>query len=89
MRISDEIHARLTAAFTPTVLQIVDESDQHRGHGGWREEGESHFRVVITSPAFAAMNRIERHRAVHAALGPDLIGRIHALALEISVPGLG
>jgi BolA protein len=89
MRISDEIHARLTAAFTPTVLQIVDESDQHRGHGGWREEGESHFRVTITSPAFAAMNRIERHRAVHAALGPDLIGRIHALALEISVPGLG
>jgi BolA protein len=89
MRISDEIHARLTAAFTPTVLQIVDESDQHRGHGGWREEGESHFRVVIASPAFAAMNRIERHRAVHAALGPDLIGRIHALALEISVPGLG
>ncbi|MCA3443303.1 MAG: BolA family transcriptional regulator [Rhodobacter sp.] len=89
MRICDEIHARLTAAFTPTVLQIVDESDQHRGHGGWREEGESHFRVTITSPAFAAMNRIERHRAVHAALGPDLIGRIHALALEISVPGLG
>ena len=89
MRISDEIHARLTAAFTPTVLQIVDESDQHRGHGGWREEGESHFRVTITSPAFATMNRIERHRAVHTALGPDLIGRIHALALEISVPGLG
>ena len=89
MRISDEIHARLTAAFMPAVLQVVDESDQHRGHGGWREEGESHFRVTITSPAFATMNRIERHRAVHTALGPDLIGRIHALALEISVPGLG
>ena len=89
MRISDEIHARLTAAFTPTVLQIVDESDQHRGHGGWREEGESHFRVVVAASAFAGMNRIERHRAVHTALGPDLIGRIHALALEISVPGLG
>jgi BolA protein len=89
MRISDEIHARLSGAFAPTELTVTDESDQHRGHGGWREEGESHFRVAITSPAFATMNRIERHRAVHAALGPDLIGRIHALALEISVPGLG
>jgi BolA protein len=86
MRIADEIHARLSGAFAPTDLSVVDESDQHRGHSGWREEGESHFRVAITSPAFAAMNRIERHRAVHAALGPDLIGRIHALALEISVP---
>jgi BolA protein len=89
MRISDEIHARLTGAFAPTELTVTDESDQHRGHGGWREEGESHFRVVIAAPAFAPLSRIERHRAVHAALGPDLIGRIHALALEISVPGLG
>jgi BolA protein len=85
MRISDEIHARLTAAFMPAVLQVVDESDQHRGHGGWREEGESHFRVVIAAPAFGAMSRIDRHRAVHSALGPGLVGRIHALALEISV----
>jgi BolA protein len=85
MRISDEIHARLTAAFMPAVLQVVDESDQHRGHGGWREEGESHFRVVIVAPAFGSMSRIDRHRAVHSALGPGLVGRIHALALEISV----
>jgi BolA protein len=86
MRISDEIHARLTAAFMPAVLQVVDESDQHRGHGGWREEGESHFRVVIVAPAFGPMSRIDRHRAVHSALGPGLVGRIHALALEISAP---
>jgi len=86
MRISDEIHARLTAAFMPAVLQVVDESDQHRGHGGWREEGESHFRVVIAAPSFGAMSRIDRHRAVHSALGPGLLGRIHALALEISAP---
>jgi len=86
MRISDEIHACLTTAFTPTALQVVDESDQHRGHGGWREEGESHFRVIIAAPAFGLMSRIDRHRAVHAALGPDLVGRIHALALDISAP---
>jgi BolA protein len=61
----------------------VDESERHRGHAGYREGGESHFRVTIAAPAFGAMSRIDRHRAVHEALGRDLVARIHALALTI------
>ncbi len=82
--VADEIHARLTAAFAPRTLEIEDESERHRGHAGYRDGGQSHFRVAISADAFAPMSRIERHRAVHAALGKDLIGRIHALALQIS-----
>ena len=77
------IHERLTAAFDPTQLDVVDDSERHRGHAGFREGGESHFNVTIRAPAFAGMSRIERHRAVHAALGRELVGRIHALALDI------
>jgi BolA family transcriptional regulator, general stress-responsive regulator len=84
MRIADEIHARLTEAFAPVVLTVTDESEQHRGHGGWREGGETHFRVTMEAAELAPMTRIARHRAVHAALGPDLVARIHALALEVS-----
>ena len=84
MRTADEIHARLTETFAPEALEVVDESEKHRGHGGWREGGETHFRVAIKAAAFAPMSRIGRHRAVHAALGADLVGRIHALALEVS-----
>jgi BolA protein len=83
MAVTDEIRARLENAFSPTELTVEDESEKHRGHAGYREGGESHFRVVIRAPAFGPMTRIERHRAVHAALGPDLVGRIHALALSI------
>lgn len=83
MPISDEINDRLTAAFNPVRLEIEDESEKHRGHGGWREGGETHFRVLIRAAAFAPMSRILRHRAVHAALGPDLVARIHALTLDI------
>jgi BolA family transcriptional regulator, general stress-responsive regulator len=83
MAVTDEIRTRLEAAFRPTRLDVVDESEKHRGHSGWREEGESHFRVTIAAPAFGDMSRIERHRAVHEALGRDLVGRIHALALKI------
>ncbi len=84
MLIEDQISEKLQAAFTPVELQVINESDQHAGHAGHDGTGESHFRVVIRADAFADMGRIARHRAVHAALGKELIGRIHALALEIN-----
>ena len=83
MRKSEEIRARLEAAFAPEALEVINESEKHRGHGG-HSDGESHFRVVIKALDFRDMSRVARHRAVHAALGADLVGRIHALALEIS-----
>lgn len=81
---ADEIRTALESAFSPQHIEVIDESEAHRGHSGYAEGGESHFRVVIRAPAFAPMNRIARHRAIHAALGPALIGRIHALALDVS-----
>ena len=80
---TDEIRQALEQAFSPHHLEVIDESESHRGHAGYRDGGESHFRVVIRAEGFAPMSRIARHRAIHAALGADLIGRIHALALEI------
>jgi len=80
---TQEIRTALEQAFEPQHLEVIDESEQHRGHSGYMEGGESHFRVVIRSPQFAPMSRLQRHRAIHSALGPDLIGRIHALALDI------
>lgn len=83
MHIRDEIEQKLSAAFEPTELSVVDDSESHRGHGGWREGGETHFNVKIRAHSLGALSRIARHRAVHAALGPDLVARIHALALDI------
>jgi BolA family transcriptional regulator, general stress-responsive regulator len=84
MSMTEILHARLTEAFAPDQLEIVDESEGHRGHAGYQEGGESHFRVTIRAAAFASMGRVERHRAVHAALGPAVIARIHALALDVA-----
>ena len=84
MNVSDEIRTNLEAAFSPSHLEITDESEQHRGHSGFQEGGQSHFRVAIRADPFANMSRLARHRAVHDAIGKDILGRIHALALEIS-----
>lgn len=84
MNRSDRIHAALRAEFDPEHLEVIDESEQHRGHAGYQDGGESHFRVILRAPQFADMSRINRHRAVHKALGADLVAEIHALALDIS-----
>jgi len=82
MSVADEITERLSAAFQPSLLEVVNESHRHAGHSGDDGSGESHFRVTIRAPAFAEMGRLARHRAVQAALG-DLNKRVHALALDI------
>ncbi len=83
MTITEEMRSRLEAAFAPTRLEIADESEAHRGHAGYRDGGESHFRILMRAPALSGLGRVARHRAVHAALGADLVGRIHALALDL------
>ncbi|MEM6408522.1 MAG: BolA family protein [Pseudomonadota bacterium] len=84
MGIVSEIEQKLADAFAPSVLEVVDDSEAHRGHAGYQEGGESHFNVKIVSDAFKGQSRLARHRAVHSALGPEIISRIHALALDIS-----
>lgn len=82
MSVKDEIFQRLTAAFHVETLEIQDDSEKHRGHGGWQEGGETHFNVMLRAAELAPMTRVARHRAVHKALG-DLTTRIHALALDL------
>ena len=82
MGVKDDIEDRLTAAFAPSVLEVVNESHKHAGHAGDDGSGASHFHITIRAEAFREMSRVARPRAVHQALG-DLNQRIHAIALDI------
>ena len=75
------------AALDPTDLEVIDESERHFGHAGWKEGGETHFRVRVTSPAFAGKSRLDRHRMVNALVAEEFKGRLHAFALEARAPG--
>lgn len=83
IRVSDQIESRLRAAFSPRSLLVEDESEQHRGHAGYKDGGQSHFHVALDAPELDALSRVARHRAVHKALGDDLVARIHALRLTL------
>jgi BolA family transcriptional regulator, general stress-responsive regulator len=83
----ERIVARLTEALEPTLLDVVDESDRHAGHGGAREGGGTHFRIRVVSARFERTNRVERHRLVYDLLRAEFADGLHALALVAKAPG--
>ena len=85
--VADAIAAKLTTVFSPTRLEIVDDSDRHHGHAGHREGGESHFNLLIEAEAFAGKGRVMRQRLVHQALAEELAGPVHALSIVAKAPG--
>lgn len=86
MSVRNTIEAKLHEAFDPISLDVVDESELHRGHAGYREGGETHFRVHLVSAAFVGMSRVDRHRQVNMVLADELEGPVHALALKLEAP---
>ena len=88
MSARDTIEAKLAAKFAPAFLDVIDESNKHFGHAGWREGGETHFRVRIAAHHFDGMSRVAQHRAVMDALDAELKDRVHALAIEV-LPAAG
>ena len=85
--VASEMIRRLEDALSPVRLDLVDDSEKHRGHGGYNPAGESHFSLAIESAAFAGKSRVERQRLVHRALGDLLDERVHALSITARAPG--
>jgi BolA protein len=89
MSVADTITEKLSEAFAPQSLKVIDESHQHEGHAGHRGGGESHFRVYIVSSAFRGKSRLERHRMINSALFGELQSGVHALAIHAAAPEEG
>ncbi len=85
MNLAEDIRARL-AALQPQALELIDESEQHAGHAGWREGGGTHWRLAIVSPRFAGLGHVARHRLVYEALGELMHNPIHAFAITARAP---
>lgn len=84
---ASRLQEKLTRAFCPTRLEVINESELHAGHRNAPGTGESHFRILIISDTFAGKSRLERHRLVNALLMDEIKGGIHALALSTLAPG--
>lgn len=85
--IFETIHDKLTAAFSPTRLELQDDSGRHAGHAGATPGGESHFNLLIEAEAFAGASKVVRQRMVYKALAEELRGPVHALSVKALAPG--
>ncbi|PNG26902.1 BolA family protein [Methylocella silvestris] len=92
--IATAIRSKLQAAFAPETIEVIDESQKHASHahvatrpGRTDQVGETHFKVKVVSKSFAGKSRIDRHRAINAALAQELDAGVHALAIEAKAPG--
>ncbi len=85
--VASEMLRRLDSSLDPTRVELIDDSEQHRGHGGYNPAGESHFTLRIESPAFSGKNRVQRQRMIYAALGDLMSERVHALSIRATAPG--
>jgi BolA protein len=85
--VATEMLRRLNSALQPSRMDLVDDSEQHRGHGGYNPAGESHFSLMVESPAFVGKSRVERQRMIYAALGDLMNERVHALSIRAAAPG--
>ena len=86
MTMEERIKDKLTVAFQPRALDVINESHMHHGHAGSPNSGQSHFRVMIVADAFTGKSRVDRHRLVNSALSAELAGGVHALAIKALAP---
>lgn len=86
MSVKDSITRKLTEALAPSELEVLDESQRHVGHAGYREGGESHFSVTVVAAAFEGKSRVERHRMVNRLLSEEIAAGLHALSLKTLTP---
>lgn len=84
--VAAQMLSRLNSSLSPTMIELIDDSEQHRGHGGYNPAGESHFTLLIESPTFAGKSRVERQRMIYAALGDLMNERVHALSIRARAP---
>lgn len=80
------MRAKLEKGLRPQRLEIIDESDQHAGHGGARSGGETHFRIEVVSPEFSGLSRVARQRLIYDLLARELQDHIHALSIKALAP---
>lgn len=85
--VQQEMEQLLSAAFKPSLLEVINDSARHHGHSGDDGSGESHFTVIIAAEAFTGVSRLQRQRMVNQALGDIPGDRVHALAIKAMAPG--
>ncbi len=81
MDTTDLIRQRL-ADLPYQYLEIIDDSEKHRGHAGALAGGK-HFQLIITADCLKDLSRLSAHREIYARLEDLIPLPIHALQISV------
>lgn len=76
----------ILSALHPEMLEIEDESHEHKHHVGTPQSPETHFKVLVVSEIFNGLSRIERQRRVQDLLKDEFTQGLHALSIRALTP---
>lgn len=66
------------------VFQIIDESYQHEGHGGYNPEvGVTHVAIEIICDSFTEMPLVERQRLINSWMDDFFKKGLHAVRYRL------
>ncbi len=63
-------------------LEIIDDSENHRGHAG-AAAGGKHFQLIIHAECLKPLSRIKAHREIYTRLMDLIPLPIHALQITL------
>lgn len=78
------IQQRLEEKFSPTRLEVIDDSEKHKGHAG-SAGGAGHYTVIIASSRFSGKSRLQAHREIYEVFSDLIPHEIHALQIKLVV----
>ncbi len=82
---ADRMRQLLQDAFNPDQIDIIDDSHKHKGHGGWREGGETHYRLEISAESLKGLSRVKAQQSIYKILKPEFETGLHALSIRVIV----
>ena len=77
------IFKKLSEYFSPTHLEVINESHKHKRHSQSPNSGNSHFLIIITSDKLKSMSRLDGQRKIYEVLEKEMKSQIHALQIKI------
>lgn len=65
-------------------MEVINNSHLHQHHSSSPKNGNSHFRLIVSSKELKGLSRIQIHKKIYAILKEELKYTIHSLEISIN-----
>ena len=74
----------LSRKFNEFLLEIIDNSNLHKGHNSFTGNDETHIKIILTKKNKISINRLNIHRVINNLLEDEFKSGLHSLEIKIN-----